>query len=844
VIRHSSFAVDPWAIRESSFCLDLLARSESVFSLANGHIGMRGNLDEGSPSALPGTYLSGFYDYHPLPNAEPAYGYPSTGQAIVNVPDAKLIRLLVDGEPFDLRTGTLQNHSRILDMRNGTLVRRLTWTSPGGSTVKLRSSRMVSLTQRSVAAIRYEVSIPRKARSDDHEVQSRDDAIRLVVQSELVADEQVPQRSTDDPRAATPQEARLVLESSYIEGFRMEMICRTASSALRVVSSVDHLLRHSRRTSGPSAASNAYRAEASIEEGRGHCTVTTALHPGESFVLTKLIAYDSSSDLSDLAVRDAVAAALASARDSGWDGLVGEQQAFLANFWARADVEVGGDPEIQQAVRFALFHVLQAAARAERNPIPAKGLTGTGYEGHVFWDMETFVLRVLTYLYPRAAADAIHWRHSTLPSARRQARELHLAGAAFPWRTINGEPSSGYWPASTAAMHINADIADALTRYVDATGDLELEQAAGVEILVETARLWSSLGYFDAGGSFHIDGVTGPDEYSALVDDNIFTNLMARQNLLSAAQAARRHPSEAERLAVTSEEVSAWEVKAHSIYVPYDDILAIHAQDRSFTSHEHWDFEATDASEYPLLLHRPYMELYRKQVVKQADLVLAMFLQGGALYEGLTPEDSISQKERDFAYYEALTVRDSSLSACIQAIVAAEVGQMDLAYDYVREAALLDLDDLECNTSDGLHIASLAGTWLSLVAGLGGMRASDGQISFSPRLPTGIASLAFRVTYQGRLVIVSITPDNASYSLLGDEPLTITHHGTGFKLSAGSTITMAIPHMAAGPRPSQPAGREPEAARLPGKGRSGGRATGTDVTQRKNKDTDKDKRTA
>src|SRR5438105_10910879 len=443
----------------------------------------------------------------------------------------------------------------------------------------------------------------------------------------------------------------------------------------------------------------------------GRVTVATELAVGERLRVIKFLGYGWSSQRSPSAVRDQVVAALTQARHTGWDGLADGQRAYLDDFWDRADVELEGDPELQQAVRFALFHTLQAGARAEQRAIAGKGLTGPGYDGHTFWDTERYVLPVLTYTAPRAAADALRWRHATLDLARERAGQLGLEGAAFPWRTIRGHECSGYWPAGTAAFHIGADIADAAARYHAATGDGEFEREVGLELLVETARLWCSLGHHDADGRFHIDGVTGPDEYSAIADNNVYTNLLAQRNLRAAAEAVARHPRHAAQLGADLEEAAAWRDAAADIVIPWDADLEVHPQSEGFTEHQIWDFANTGPDHYPLLLHYPYFDLYRKQVVKQADLVLALHWCGDAF--------SDEQKARDFAYYEALTVRDSSLSACTQAVVAAEVGYLELAYDYFREAALMDLRDLEQNTSDGLHIASLAGALIAAVAGFG-----------------------------------------------------------------------------------------------------------------------------
>ncbi|MFF7969963.1 glycosyl hydrolase family 65 protein [Streptomyces sp. NPDC007905] len=777
MITHRSYTVEPWAVRETDLNLDVLAQSESVFALSNGHVGWRGNLDEGEPHGLPGSYLNGVHEVHPLPYAEAGYGYPESGQTVINVTNGKVLRLLVDDEPFDLRYGRLVTHERVLDLRRGVLERTCEWTSPAGSTVRVRSTRLVSLTQRAVAAVAYEVEA----------VGSRS---RVVIQSELVANEQLP-GSNGDPRAAIALQSPLEQEDHFASGNRLRLVHRTRRSGLRVAVAADHVVAGPERTTTHS--------ESGTDVAR--LTVTSVLEPGQTLRVEKLVAHGWSGARSLPAMADQVDAALAAAAHDGWQGLLEDQRAHLEDFWARADVEVDGDEEIQQAVRFALFHVLQAGARAEQRAIPAKGLTGSGYDGHAFWDTETFVLPVLTHTAPQAVAEALRWRYNTLDEARERAAQLGLGGAAFPWRTIQGAEGSAYWPAGTAAFHVNADIADAVVRYVEATADTAFEREVGVELLVETARLWRSLGHHDHRGVFHIDGVTGPDEYSAVADDNTYTNLMARQNLLAAADAVQRHPREAERLGVDEEESAAWRDAAEAVHIPYNKELGVHEQHAGFTRYQRWDFAGTRPDQYPLLLNFPYFDLYRKQVVKQADLVLAMYTCGSFFDD--------EQIARNFAYYEPLTVRDSSLSACCQAVIAAQAGHLHLAYAYTAEAALMDLQDLEHNTRDGLHIASLAGTWMALVAGFGGLRRDGAGLRFAPRLPERLRRLAFNLQFRGRRLKVEIGADKATYTLLDGPPLTLHHHGEPLMVSTDEPAARAVPPVAPRPAPEQPPHRAP-----------------------------------
>jgi alpha,alpha-trehalose phosphorylase len=603
----------------------------------------------------------------------------------VNTIDGTHVRIAVDGHPLDLRAGELPHHERVLDMRAGTLNRSLRWRSPAGRQVGVWSERLVSFVHRGVAAVRYTV-------------RAVDEPVSIALTSSLVANGQQPHLPSH-PSADDLLRHPLDPQEHHVDGGRIMLLHRTHRSGLCVAAGADHRLE--------SPAELAVHLDSNDDWAR--LTATAELGPGEEITLVKLVGYAWSADRSLTAVRDEVSATLTAARHTGWRGLLDGQRAYLDAFWADADVEIEGDDELQQAIRFALWHLLQATARAEGRAIAGKGLTGTGYEGHALWDTETFVLQVLTALRPEVTRQALGWRHSTLEKARARAREIDLRGAAFPWRTIAGEECSGYWPAGAAALHVNADIADAVIRYVGATGDLEFARTTGLDLLVETARLWASFGLHGRDGRFHLHGVTGPDEYSALADDNVYTNLMAQQNLLCAARWSRQHPDDADRHGVDPAECDGWEAAARAMALPYDEDLGVHPQAAGFTDLPRWDFANTPAEHYPLQEHFPYLQLYRKQVVKQADLVPAMHLRGDAFTD--------EQKARNVAYYEGVTVRDSSLSASSQAVLAAEVGHLDLAYDYLAESALSDLRDATQDSADGLHLAALAGSWVALEVG-------------------------------------------------------------------------------------------------------------------------------
>jgi alpha,alpha-trehalose phosphorylase len=784
VISQQAYPVEPWCIRETELDLDLVDEAESLFALANGHLGLRGNLDEGEPRGLSGTYLNGVYESFPLQYGESGYGFAEDGQSVVNVTDGKIIRLLVEDEPFDIHRGTLESHERRLDLRTGLLERHARWTSQAGHTVVVTSRRLVSFDLRSVAAIEYTVEavgVP----------------MRVALQSNLIANQ--PQAlDSSDPRAATNIGGclRSCLHADY--DLRSVLIHETERTQLRVGAGMAHAVEYE---SGIVTLNQ-------TEPDLGRVTIAARLAPGQPLRLVKFLAYHWSGQQSVEWLRDQVDASLELALATGFEQLVADQKRYLDEWWESADVELEGDEEVQQGLRFALFQLLQASARAETRAIAAKGLTGNGYDGHAFWDTESFVLPTLAYSRPHLVRDALLWRHSILPQARERARQLRLRGAAMPWRTIHGEECSGYWPAGTAAFHVNGAVADAVRRYIFATGDDEFERDYGLELLAEIARLWASLGHHhEADGTFRIDGVTGPDEYSALVDNNLYTNVLAQSNLRAAAAAAERQPEAARRLGIGPGELAAWRHAADAMFIPFDERLGIHGQDQDFLTHELWDFEAMTGADYPLLLHFHYFDLYRRQVVKQADTVLALFVRGDLF--------SLEQKRRDFDYYETLTVRDSSLSSCVQGIIAAEVGHLGLASEYLAEAATMDLRDIHHNVSSGLHIASLGGSVMAAICGFGGLREHSDRLTFAPRLASHLTRLVFPIVFRGRRLAVEIRPEAATYRLrAGDEPLDIVHWGEPVRLEPGTSSSQAIPVAPDIPAPRQPPHRAPERGRV------------------------------
>ena len=761
---------DPWRLVEKKHNPSRMPQMETLFALANGYLGIRGTFDEGTPVYQKGTLINGFHETWPITYAESAHGYAKTGQTIVNVPDGTLIRLYVDDEPFDLTRGTLVNYERSLDMRTGVLERDVTWEKGSGKQIRIRSRRLVSFEHRHVAAVSYEVTLLNA------------DA-PIVISSELVFQEETRSIAGDQRASRTFAERVLLPQGLQASEGKAILSAMTRGSRMTLACGMDHQVE----TDGT------YALENDSSEERGRVIVSVAGHAGQTVRLTKLLTYHTSRRAPVDELGERADRALERSRGAGFEDLVAGQQVYLGQFWDRSDVEVRGDVGLQQVTRFNLFHIYQASARTDGLGLPAKGLTGHGYEGHYFWDTEIYVLPFLVYTSPQVARNLLRFRHRMLDAARTRAREVNQEGALFPWRTINGEEASAYYAAGTAQYHINADVIYALMKYVDVTGDTEFLHQEGAEMLVETARMWRSLGFYSerADGRFCINSVTGPDEYNTVVNNNAFTNLMARENFRAAAQTLDwirvnkpdRFAALAHDIHVTLSEIEDWQRAADRMYLPYDEARGIHLQDDQFLGRKPWDFANTPADKYPLLLHYHPLVIYRHNVIKQADIVLAMVLLGH--------EFSIEQKRRNFDYYDPLTTGDSSLSVSIQGILAMELGYTEKAIEYVRYALWMDLADVHANVEQGCHIASMGGTWMAIVYGVAGMREHNGRVTFDPRLGSVIEGLRFNLTVQGRRLAVDIEgrKGQVTYLLREGAPLTIGHLEEEVALEPGTPVS-------------------------------------------------------
>lgn len=774
---------DDWSIVETAFTQRWMGQAETIFALSNGFIGTRGTFEEGRPSVEPATLLNGFHETWPIVHAEQAYGFARTGQTIVNAPDATLMKLYVDDEPLYLPTARITDYRRTLDMRAGVLRRALTWVTPAGISVRLISTRLISFVERHLGAIDYTLET--------------DADVPVVISSQLLnrqdaraLDEPGNGNGRIDPRRGRPFQSRVLSANEHVDrDHRLITGWQTARSGMSLGAGIDHVVD----------TDASWYAQRVWDQDVSKFVVTAEARAGVPLRMTKFFTYHTSRHVPSRELVDRSERTLDRAVRTGFDSVAASQHQWLDDTWTASDIEVDGPDRVQQAVRWNIFQLLQASARAETAGIPAKGLTGLAYEGHYFWDTEVYVAPFLTYTSPRVARNLLRFRYGMLDDARSRAAELSERGALFPWRTINGEEASSYYAAGTAQYHINADVAYGIRRYVDVRGDRSVLAEVGGEILIETARMWAGLGFFSPrSGAFHIHGVTGPDEYTTVVNDNAFTNLMARVNLSYAAdvitQMSQDDPQAYHRLAQATDldfdEVHQWRRAAAAMYVPFDDKRGIHPQDENFLSKEVWDFSSTPADHYPLLLHYHPLVIYRHQVIKQADVVLAMVLLGN--------EFDIDQKRRNFVYYDPLTTGDSSLSAAMQSILAAEIGFEEKALEYFQYALFMDLADVAGNVADGVHVASAGGVWMALTYGFAGMRDFNGQLSFSPRLPANLGRISFRLKFHDRILKVDLRHDREQFAVIEGEPVEITVRGVTHKLTvAGGPLEVEPPDIEA-----------------------------------------------
>ena len=763
-MSHDSARRDGWSINRH----DVSGVEETLFALADGVLGVRAGLEE-RRSSTSGAYLASVYETTPIRYHERLPGFAESTDTRVPVADGMRVRIEAGSETLGGTETQLEACDWNLDLRRGAVTRTSIWSTSHGR-LEIRSERVMPALGGASVALRYTV-------------RSLDFSGALTITSLLdTTNRNAPEG--DDPRIG-----------ANLEGGGL----RLARAA--VLAGITYCVQQTLRSGIWVAAAQAHRVERGLhhvtERAPGEGGVSPDASPAERFaaslqsgdviVLQKVVAYATGLNSPAPPELEQLCARASSLSQETFDSHLRARADGVDSQWQISDIRIGGDDTSDRALRFNIFHLLQSAGRDPRFGTAAKGLTGEGYEGHLFWDSEAFLVPALVFSAPHLARSALEARIHQLDGARATARALnHRQGALYPWRTIAGRECSAHYPSGSAQYHINAAIAQAIELYVTATGDDALLLNGGAEVLWETARVWIDVGTFSRphGGKFCIFGVTGPDEYSALVDNNYYTNRMAGLHLKYAADTyetlSRAHPAiwgeMTAQLGLHDDEVAAWRAASEAMFLPYDATLQIDAQDESFLAKPRLNWHSPDA--IPLLLSCHPLTLYRHQVSKQADLILAMAFAGDDV-----PRERL---QRNLEYYEEVTTHDSTLSACAHAIVAARAAMLDKALEYFRKTTLVDIEDVHGNVIHGSHMASMAGSVMAVYWGFAGMSWRGGMLGFRPALPKPWTSLAFRMLWRGRLLELEMTQRRTVCRLLRGEPLELRHFDTSFWLTAST----------------------------------------------------------
>lgn len=762
--RPSIYAFDPWQVVEAEFRPEYNHRNEAIFSLGNGYMGLRGTFEEGLPSSIPstpGTYINGIYETEPIIYGEFMAKQPQEYQTMINVTDWKGLKVVIEHEEFSMLTGTLENYSRTLDLKEGVLRRELVWCSPKGRRTQICFERFIS-------------------QVDQHLAYQRCSVTPLNWSGQLTIRSQVNGAVRNYHHL---RDGALEVVSTTHTNESGVMISKTKNSGISVACAVTHTTSPETSIMG-SATSDCldFLARFQVEEN-------------QVYTLEKFVAMATSRDVGEMHLGGFVQRLAQRSATKGYALAKQAHVQFLEKFWEDADMVIEGDLALQQGVRFNALQLLQSTGRDGKTNIPAKGLSGEYYEGHYFWDTETYIIPFFLYSRPEIVRKLLEYRYSILDAARENAKRMRDKGAFFAWRTINGHEASGNFLGSSVQYHINAAIAYAIHKYVEATDDLGFLVDMGAEILFETARCWAHRGVFleSRGGKFCINEVCGPDEYKPGVNNNCYTNYMAQFNLRLALKArdtlAGQYPEEfaelKERLKLTDEEFALWQRCADEMYLPFHEELGIHPQDDSFLYKDPIDIDSIPEEEIPLVANWHPLVIWRYQVIKQADVILLMFLLGDQF--------TLKEKKANFDYYEPRTTHDSSLSPAIYSIIAAEVGYTEFAYNYFLQTVRLDLDDYNRNAWQGLHTACMAGSWMGIVNGFAGMRTSQGKLQFQPFLPEKWQSYSFKVKFKGSKLQVKAAPNQVEYTLLAGPDLSFLHFGQPVTLAQGETVAMSYP---------------------------------------------------
>ncbi len=711
--------VHPWKIIEEGFHTDKSEVSESLFSLANEHQGARGFFDEGySGSSLIGSYLNGIYEERFTERM--AYkGISNRLCFMVNTVNWLYTRIEVDGETLDLAKSKFSDFRRELDFRTGELRREFTWETLLGKKLKLVFLRLLSMETKELACQQIRVT----------PLNFSGKATVTMGLDFSFPHRQFGQSFWDCSRKGDGA----ILGVSTGIGHRL-------FAGMNIYAEVEQTPIEADKFVG-------VRLEVDTVQGR------------ES-VIGKSVTLHTDRD-SAQALDEAWEKGMSQLQTSTkrYEEVLKENKLYWKNFWAKSDITIDGDVETQQGIRFCIFQMQQTYRGViDGANIGAKGLTGEAYNGNAFWDTETYCLPFYLFSNPLAAKSLIDYRHRTMPQALARARDLDCEGACYPVATIDGTESCTLWQHASLQFQPTTAVAYAIWHYVTVTGDTDFLRAEGAEMLVQVCRFLASRGQWSAQGKFGYYAVMGPDEFQMMVNNNAYTNYMAKRTFefaLDVLDATSQH--------VTPSELDSWRHMANEMFIPYDAGTKIYEQHEGFFNLPHIDVDAIPVEEFPLYHNWSYDRIYRNDIIKQPDVLMFMLLHNQSF--------STEEKRANYEYYEPRCIHESSLSPSVHSIIASELGRHQEAFDFFHFATRIDLDNYNHNTGEGIHTTSIAAAWMNIVYGFGGLRSDGDILSFNPSIPTHWNGYSFQVTYRGSVLRVEVSQGKAVIRVIDGEPV-------------------------------------------------------------------------
>lgn len=760
-VANRYLTTDPWKLIEDGFHPERGKVSESLFSLANEHFGVRGYFDEGySGGSLIGCYVNGVYEEHHAKEPTHYKGLSNRVCFVVNTVDWLHTRIELEGEVLDLARAEFSAFRRELDFRTGELRREFVWTTRGGKRLKLEFSRLLSMETKEVGVQRVALTALNFA-----------GAVTVTLGLDFAVQHEMHRKSFWRCRPGTSADG--------------------AAALLGVSENIGHKLFAGfvLRSSAPA------RRQDLLDHGFAGQRLTLELQEGQRRAVDRVAVLFSARDpkASEDATWQRGMELLAEVRGLDFDQALEQSTRYWHAFWERADVVIDGDPEAQQGIRFCLFQLQQTyRGVVEGANIGAKGLTGEAYNGNAFWDSETYCLPYYLFTQPQAAKALIDYRYRTLPQALERARALDCEGACFPIATIDGTESCTLWQHASLQFQPTTAVAFAIDHYVRVTRDLDFLYGEGAELLLHICRFLASRGQWSPRrNQFGYYGVMGPDEFQVMVNNNCYTNLMAQRTFRYAlgvfADMARERPERRralfDALGCAPGELEKWREMADKMIIPYDPRTKLFEQHEGFFDLPHVDVDAIPVTDFPLYHHWSYDRIYRNDMIKQPDVLMFMFLYNQSF--------SLEEKRVNYEYYEPRCIHESSLSPSLHSILAIELGRKEEAFEFFKFATRIDLDDYNRNTNEGIHMTSIAAAWMNVVYGYGGMRSDGELLAFDPTIPGHWRSYSFQIAYRGSIIKVSVDQRGSRLELVRGEPVAIRVRGERRELGRDGLVLPA-----------------------------------------------------